>query len=31
MVVRHFNDGQDMVDLAPLTLENNWEVRFHRG
>ncbi len=28
VVVRHFNDGQDMVDLARLTLENNWEVRF---
>ncbi|MFM7581920.1 MAG: GTP 3',8-cyclase MoaA, partial [Caldilinea sp.] len=28
VVVRHFNDGQDMVDLAWLTLENNWEVRF---
>jgi cyclic pyranopterin phosphate synthase len=28
VVVRHFNDGQDMVDLARLTLENDWEVRF---
>ena len=28
VVVRHFNDGQDMIDLAGLTLENAWEVRF---
>jgi cyclic pyranopterin phosphate synthase len=28
VVVRHFNDGQDMVDLARLTLENDWDVRF---
>jgi GTP 3',8-cyclase len=28
VVVRHFNDGQDMIDLARLTLENDWEVRF---
>jgi GTP 3',8-cyclase len=27
VVVRHFND-EDMVDLARLTLENDWEVRF---
>jgi len=28
VVVRHFNDGDDMIDLARLTLENDWEVRF---
>lgn len=28
VVVRHFNDGQDMIDLARLTLENDWDVRF---
>jgi len=28
VVVRNFNDGQDMIDLARLTLENDWEVRF---
>ena len=28
VVVRHFNDGQDMLDLAQLTIENDWEVRF---
>lgn len=28
VVVRHFNDGDDMIDLARLTLENAWEVRF---
>lgn len=28
VVVRHFNDGQDMIDLAQLTVENEWEVRF---
>lgn len=28
VVVRNFNDGDDMVDLASLTLENDWEVRF---
>lgn len=28
VVVRNFNDGQDMVELARLTLENDWEVRF---
>ena len=27
VVVRHFNDD-DIVDLARLTLENDWEVRF---
>jgi cyclic pyranopterin phosphate synthase len=27
VVVRHFNDD-DMIDLAGLTLENDWEVRF---
>lgn len=27
VVVRHFNDD-DMIDLARLTLENDWEVRF---
>jgi cyclic pyranopterin phosphate synthase len=28
VVVRNFNDSQDMIDLARLTLENDWEVRF---
>lgn len=28
VIVRNFNDGQDMIDLARLTLENDWEVRF---
>jgi cyclic pyranopterin phosphate synthase len=28
VVVRHFNDGQEMLDLARLTIENDWEVRF---
>ena len=28
VVVRNFNDGQDMIDLARLTLENDWEVRY---
>jgi len=28
VVVRHFNDGDDMINLARLTLENDWEVRF---
>ena len=28
VVVRGFNDGQDMIDMARLTLENDWEVRF---
>jgi cyclic pyranopterin phosphate synthase len=28
VIVRDFNDGQDMIDLARLTLENDWEVRF---
>ncbi|MCB0133785.1 MAG: radical SAM protein, partial [Caldilineaceae bacterium] len=28
VVVRNFNDAQDMVDLAQLTVENDWEVRF---
>ena len=28
VIVRHFNDGQDMLDLAQLTVENDWEVRF---
>lgn len=28
VVVRHFNDGEDMVDLARLTVENDWDVRF---
>jgi cyclic pyranopterin phosphate synthase len=27
VVVRHFNDD-DIIDLARLTLENDWEVRF---
>ena len=28
VVVRHFNDAQDMIDLAALTMENDWDVRF---
>lgn len=28
VVVRHFNDDQDVIDLARLTLENDWDVRF---
>jgi len=28
VVVRNFNDGSDMIDLARLTLENDWDVRF---
>ncbi len=28
VIARGFNDGQDMLDLAALTLEHNWEVRF---
>lgn len=28
VVVRNFNDSEDMVQLARLTLENDWEVRF---
>lgn len=28
VVVRNFNDGEDMVQLARLTVENDWEVRF---
>ncbi len=28
VIVRHFNDQQDMLDLAALTLEHAWEVRF---
>ncbi|MCB0023589.1 MAG: GTP 3',8-cyclase MoaA [Caldilinea sp.] len=28
VVVRNFNDAQDMIDLAQLTVENDWEVRF---
>jgi GTP 3',8-cyclase len=28
VVVRHFNDGEDMVELARLTAENDWDVRF---
>lgn len=28
VVVRNFNDGDDMIDLARLTLENPWDVRF---
>ncbi len=28
VIVRGFNDGQDMIDLARLTLEHDWEVRF---
>lgn len=28
VVVRNFNDRDDMVQLARLTLENDWDVRF---
>lgn len=28
VIVRNFNDQQDMRDLAALTLEHDWEVRF---
>jgi len=28
VVVRNFNDGADMIELARLTLENDWDVRF---
>ena len=28
VVTRNFNDGQDVIDLARLTLERDWEVRF---
>lgn len=28
VVTRGFNDGQDIIDLARLTLERAWEVRF---
>lgn len=28
VVTRNFNDGQDVIDLAGLTLERDWEVRF---
>ena len=28
VVVRNFNDAEDMIDLARLTLENEWDVRF---
>jgi cyclic pyranopterin phosphate synthase len=28
VVVRNFNDGEDIIELARLTLENEWEVRF---
>ncbi|MBX3015475.1 MAG: GTP 3',8-cyclase MoaA [Caldilineaceae bacterium] len=28
VVVRNFNDREDMIELARLTLENDWEVRF---
>jgi cyclic pyranopterin phosphate synthase len=28
VVVRGYNDGQDVVDLARLTLYHNWQVRF---
>ncbi len=28
VVVRGYNDGQDVVDLAALTLEKPWQVRF---
>jgi len=28
VVVRGFNDGQDVVDLAALSLEHDWQVRF---
>ena len=28
VVVRGFNDGEDLVELARLTLEHDWQVRF---
>jgi cyclic pyranopterin phosphate synthase len=28
VAVRDFNDGKDVVDLARLTLEHDWQVRF---
>ena len=28
VVVRGFNDGQDVADLARLTLEHDWQVRY---
>ena len=28
VVVRNYNDKEDVVDLARLTLENEWQVRF---
>lgn len=28
VVVRNFNDGVDMIEMARLTLENDWDVRF---
>jgi cyclic pyranopterin phosphate synthase len=28
VVVRGYNDGQDVVDIARLTLEHDWQVRF---
>jgi cyclic pyranopterin phosphate synthase len=28
VVARGYNDGQDVVDLARLTLEHDWQVRF---
>jgi len=28
VVVRGYNDGQDLIDLARLTLRRNWQVRF---
>ncbi len=28
VIVRNFNDRRDMLDLAALTLERDWEVRF---
>lgn len=28
VVVRGLNDGQDVIDLARLTLEHSWQVRF---
>jgi cyclic pyranopterin phosphate synthase len=28
VVTRHFNDGEDVVELARLTLERDWEVRY---
>jgi cyclic pyranopterin phosphate synthase len=28
VVVRGFNDGQDVADIAALSVENDWQVRF---